>query len=64
MQDTHTADLLQPVVEALDRARAVLALASVVVILVVGGAQLERWLMKRKLSVIDGEKQAADGDRS
>jgi hypothetical protein len=54
VKDTHTAELLEPVQTAVEVTRAALLFVSFAVILVIGGAQLERFLMKRKLSVLDG----------
>lgn len=64
--DTHVGELLEPIGEALDRARLALALVAGVVLLVVAGAKLERFLMKRQLAVIDGDvaKGEAGGGRS
>jgi len=68
-QDTHVGELLAPVVDFVDRARLAIALVAGVILLVVAGAKLERFLMKRQLQVLDGAEgdvdltEAADGGR-
>ena len=63
MPPTHTEQLLEPATDALATARDVVALAMVAALLVIGGAKLERLLLKRRLQVLDGEgDEVADGD--
>lgn len=58
--DTHLGELLGPVAQAIEAARMVLMVGALVVMLLWGGAKLERLLMKRRLEVLDGA--AAGGD--
>jgi len=66
-QETHVGELLAPITEFVDRARLAIALVAGVIVLVVAGAKLERYLMKRQLQVVDGGdievSEGADGGR-
>jgi hypothetical protein len=68
--DSHVGELLAPVGELLDNARLLLTVGAGIVLLVVAGAKLERYLMKRQLEVLDGaegdvdRREAADGGRA
>lgn len=63
-QDTFTGELLKPISDAIERSRVVLGLAVLVVMVALAGAKLERYLMKRHLSVLDGAQEESDGGRS
>ena len=61
-QDTQLGELLAPVADLVDRARLAIALAAGVIVLLLAGAKLERWLMKRQLQVLDGAAEGGDID--
>lgn len=63
--ETHTARLLGPAHQAIEGARMALLLVSLGIVLVLGGAKLERYLIKRQLQVVDSYADGhAEGERT
>lgn len=58
---TETGELLQSAYALVENVRTVAAIVGLGFLLVMGGAYLERWLLKQRLQVLDGE--VLDGDR-